>query len=209
MFDLASDTHPLRRLAAFFITSTLAIFAAGAAVGVFAVGLNRGFPLSNAALIAGFLALAVIASWLSWRLKRADLSGPMAANEKVSRNLVLASGTIGGLLGLMIAIGGIQKDDPLYLFGNGPLEPALGGIFLAVWLVIVPVISFLWWRVINEHEARSYSFGGMAALNVYYFVTLGWWIGWRSGFVPEPQHMAIYLVVTGVWIVGWMWRRYR
>lgn len=203
MTDTATDTatadQPFRRV----------VFAFGGAAGVIAVGANRGFSPSTFGVIAGFLGLGAGASWAAWRLRRQAWTGPIGANEKQSRNLVLAAGTIGGVFGLLLAIGGIEADDMTYMFGDGPISPALGALFLAVWFIAVPVISWLWWRVIDEHEARSYSFGGMAALNVYYFVTPGWWIGWKAGFVPEPQHMAIYLVVTAVWLVGWMWRRYR
>ena len=63
--------------------------------------------------------------------------------------------------------------------------------------------------MVDEHEERSYQFGGLAALYLYGFATPAWWLAARGGLVPAPDAMVIFLGVMFVWCVGWFWRRYR
>ena len=50
-------------------------------------------------------------------------------------------------------------------------------------------------------------FGALLGLYCYAILVPAWWLGWRAGLLPEPQHMLIYLAVLTIWSAGWLWRR--
>lgn len=147
--------------------------------------------------------------WGVLRLKAwqwGDPNEPISPKTHKAYNLLLGSGLIGGVLGLFLAIG---TEDPRELLSNGPMSLALVIPSLAVWLVIVPVISWHWHRNIDEHERDAYQTGGLIALYLYIFLAPAWWLAARGGLVPAPDSMVLYLIVLTVWGVGWFWRRYR
>lgn len=134
---------------------------------------------------------------------------PVAPRTRKANNLLLLSGVLGGVIGVALAVATISMDEPLAMFSNGPIAPAIVVPVLAVWLLIVPLISWQWHRSVDEHEAEAYRFGGLAGLYLYAFLAPAWWLAARGGLVPAPDTMVIYAIVLGVWGIGWFWRRYR
>ena len=134
---------------------------------------------------------------------------PVAPRTRKANNLLLLSGVLGGVIGVALAGATISMGEPLAMFSNGPIAPAIVVPVLAVWLLIVPLISWQWHRSVDEHEAEAYRFGGLAGLYLYAFLAPAWWLAARGGLVPAPDTMVIYAIVLGVWGMGWFWRRYR
>ena len=160
--------------------------------------------------IAGAVTVGAFATVGLLRLKPWSGTGePVAPRTRKANNLLLLSGALGGLLGAALSISAISSGGPSGLFSNSPMAPAVVIPAIAIWLLIVPLISWQWHRNVDEHELDSYQFGGLAALYLYTFLAPAWWFAWRGGLVPAPDTMVSYLIVMGVWGVGWFWRRYR
>ena len=197
------------------LAGTLALIAFGGAAGGAGALLfgdaDEGANLPMAiALIAVLVAIGGIALWGLKLLKPwAAMSGPMSPKTRKARNLLIASGALGGVIGAVLAVSTISMDDPFALYSNGPLAPAVVIPILAVWFLVVPAISLQWHRNVDEHELETYRFGGLAALYLYAFVVPAWWLAARAGLVPPADAMVMYLIVMGVWCIGWFWRRYR
>jgi hypothetical protein len=189
----------------------LVIFAAGVVVGAgVALSKNPSGGTSAVLTMAAAATIALGALYALLRLKPWPRSDePVSPKTRTANNLVIASGAMGGVIGLVLALSTIDMDDPFALFSNAPLSVAVVAPILAVWLLVVPVISVKWHRNVDEHEAESYKFGGLAALYLYAYLAPAWWLAARAGLAPAADSMVIYLVVIHVWLVGWFWRRYR
>ena len=189
----------------------LVLLALGAIGGVAAAMLGGEANRSEAAIIlAVALLIGGAAVWGLVRLKPWAGSGePVSPATRKANNLLLLSGLIGGVLGAVLSLSMLSMDDPLALVSNSPMPRAVVIPSIAVWLLIVPLISWQWHLSVDEHEEQSYQFGGLAALYLYAFVAPAWWLAARGGLVPAPDAMVIFLGVMLVWGVGWFWRRYR
>jgi hypothetical protein len=180
---------------------------AGAIAGLIESPENWGeatLAMAGAALVGAAAALGLR------RLKPWAGSGePISPKTRKAHNLMLLSGALGALIGAALAISTISLDQPWALFSNSPMAPAVVIPVIAVWLLLVPLVSWQWHRSVDEHEAEAYKFGGLAGLYLYAFLAPAWWLAWRGGLVPEPDTMLLYLLVLLVWSVGWFWRRYR
>jgi len=213
-----SEERPEQRAATFKTVTVAALLglilllALGAIGGIAAAMLDgEANNRSEAAIILAISLLAGgAAGWGLVRLKPWAGSGePVSPATKKANNLLLLSGLIGGVLGAAMSLSMISADDPLALFSNSPMPRAVVIPSLAVWLLIVPVISWLWHRNVDEHEEQSYQFGGLAALYLYAFVTPAWWLAARGGLMPAPDAMIIFVGVMLVWCIAWFWRRHR
>lgn len=204
--QVPASPSPFRRILATAGASLVAIFATGVATGALVATIEKGATSGRLAFLGGALLVAAMFAYVAWKLYRAQADGPASPREKRSRNLFWACGALGGVLGLMLAIG---EPETAAMFGDAPLSPAVAAAMLVAWLVGLPLLTWHWMRTVDEHEAEAYTFGGMAALYAYAFLTPAWWVAWRAGFVPEPQHMAIFLLTMAVWGAGHLWRRYR
>jgi hypothetical protein len=182
---------------------------AGAGVAWFEPGSDSD-PLTAGIVVGVAVAAAALSLWGLLRLKPwAGADEPISPKTRKARNLLYASAALGAVIGAVLALGTIDMDDPFGLFSNRPLSRTVVIPILAVWLLVVPVISWQWHRSVDEHEAEAYKFGGIAALYLYAFVTPAWWLAWRAGMLPAPEAMAIYLAVIAVMTAGWFWRRHR
>jgi hypothetical protein len=178
----------------------------GAAVALFTGAQKQGLAIALA--LAGLLAGAA-ATWGVVRLK------PWAGDEVVSprirkaKNLIWASAAIGAVIGVALSLATMNSSGPLTALSNEPLPAAVVIPILALWLLVVPAISWQWHRSVDEHELDAYRFGAVAGLYLYAFLAPAWWMAWRGDLMPEPDSMAIYVIVVIVWAAGWFWRRSR
>lgn len=196
------------------VAGTGLLFAAGIVTGVVAGTLERGAikPVAIAFLVGALIAIAGCA-WLLRRalpaiLGKASYAG---ASPRVvrSRKLITLSAAIGGVLGLMLALGSLaQGQEPPSVFSNEPMLPWMALAAIAVWLIVVPPLTWRWHQSIDEHEARAYRDGTLAGIYAYCAIAPTWWFGWRGGFLPEPQEMITFSIVMVVWGLVWAVRRY-
>ena len=196
-----------------FVKSSLAgiglLFFGGVSVGVGAAVAQKGEakPLALGIALAA-LVLAALCGWMIYRLKPFSAGdGPISPRVLKARRTIGLSAVVGAVLGMSLSLATLSAEDPWGMFGNAPVPPLVAALAIAVWLGVVPWLSWSWWRNIDEHEAAAYRFGALAAMYVYTFLMPTWWMGWRGGFLPEPQSMLIFAVVIAVWGAGWVSRR--
>ncbi|MFA9199679.1 MAG: hypothetical protein ACEQR8_00625 [Cypionkella sp.] len=185
------------------------LFATGVVAGVAAGSIERGAmkPLAGAILLAA-LAVAVLCGWLLRRSLPVIFAQTSPRVGKARRMAVL-SGVIGALIGMLMVLGSVWAgEEPPSLFSNAPLPGFVALIAIAALLLLVPPITYIWHRSIDEHEALAYRDGTLAGIYAYCAIAPTWWLGWRGGFLPEPQEMITFLIVVAVWGIVWTVRRY-
>lgn len=197
------------------IASLAMVMVAGAITGfsVEAIETRGGFNGRTLAILGGMVALLILLGLLCWRLTR-RLFGPagdVPRRERMSRNVMIGSGMLGGLIGGLLAAFGRPGSggSAAELLSNGPIPPTLAIILCVVTLGIVPLISLYWHRVIDEHERSAYRDGAVAGTYVYMLGAPAWWLLWRGGLAPEPDGVAIYLIFTFLVLIVWFWKKYR
>ena len=95
------------------------------------------------------------------------------------------------------------------LWSNAPLPAVPALIACMLWGLAMPVLILFGRRNWDEHARASHDFAMMVGGQVFTYVTPIWWMGWRGGFLPEPDAMQLFLaVLVIVWCVN-MWRSYR
>lgn len=202
------------RIAVVAIAGVALLFGAGVLAGVALAFADTGVrsPVKAAAAIAAGLALVGgSAAVLIRTLPKLD-PGEASPRTRRARTMLYVSMAIGGVLGAVLQIGALRSNPdggffPLEAF-SGPVSPAIAIFAIAVWLIAVPIVSIHWWRNVDEHEALAYKDGALAGIYAYSAIAPTWWMGWRGGFLPEPQEILIYAAVVTVWGLVWMQRRY-
>ncbi|WP_294272718.1 hypothetical protein [uncultured Sphingomonas sp.] len=131
-------------------------------------------------------------------------------SERANHRLLAISGAVGGIAGLSTALIVLQQPpgsgraDPW----SSPLPLWFAVLMALIWGVIIPVISWRWHRVVDEHERQAYRDGAVAS---FYTVGLGvpvWWFLWRGGALPPVQIEWVYGAMLGVGGLVWLWRKY-
>jgi len=217
MMAMSEDRHGeappagLKKVALAALFGLILLFSMGVVAGAsFALvdGTSKG-PIAVIMIAVG-LAAGLLSIWGLLRLKPWAGNGePMSPKTRKANNLLLASGALGGVLGAVLAISTVSLDEPFALFSNSPMSPGVVVLAIAVWLLVVPLLSWQWHRSIDEHETDAYQVGGLIGLYLYAFLVPAWWFAWRGGLVPAPDTMVVYLIVMSIWGLGWFWRRYR
>lgn len=158
-----------------------------------------------AALVAGAALL------VRWRHLAATNGPPKPASVRANHRLLAWTGALGGITGFATAMAvalrsnGAEHPDLL----SGALPPAFAVVLAAGWGIVLPVLSWRWDRVVDEHERDAYRDGAVAG---YYMVAIGapvWWFLWRGGLAPAVD--AVWMFTAMIFASGavWMWRKYR
>lgn len=218
MTDIAETKKPLGtfgvalRLGGGFF---LAIFGAGIAAGVFAAWREHGEFRTGVVIGLALAALALVAGgWLIFSA-RGNLALPRSPQVRRSRIALYASLGISTIIGVAAGFAWqmqVSHDDPAHglanMFAATPLSLPLTLAVLVAWIVTV-ALSLYWHTTLDEIERAEYEFGAMAGLYSFVTVAPAWWLAWRGGLLPEPNGVAICLMVCIVWCIGWGWRRWR
>ncbi|MEE4450365.1 hypothetical protein [Novosphingobium resinovorum] len=218
MTDIAETKKPLGNLGValrlgggFF----LAIFGAGIAAGVIAAWREHGEFRTGVVIGLGLAALALVGGgWLmlSVRSRMTMPRSPRVRRSRMALYLSLGVSVIVGVIaGVSGQLSGDLHDGGAYLdalVNTAPISRVFAVALLAGWLVAMAV-SVYWHMTLDEIERAEYEFGAVLALYGYVTITPVWWIAWRGGMLPEPDHALIFVAVCIVWCIGWGWRRWR
>ncbi len=187
----------------------LALFMAGATAGAFAaMAEDDHYTARGIAVVAAFALGAVASSVWIVRLLRSRAATPFQPAKVARANrMLVASGAIGGVLGVLITVGGIS--DPTYAISDAPIAPVLALIALALVGLAVPVVTLVWHRSVDEHEERIYRFASLIAIYAYFWISMVWWIAARGGFLPPADGKIIFGLVWAIWGLSWLWGKYR
>lgn len=182
------------------------IFTAGVIAGFASHVIETGgFNLKAAAILAAMLLVAGGIAYAMWRLWPEASDEPVAPRIRNARRIMIAACLAGAPLGFMI---GIADEGALEIFTNAPVSPVIAAAIIATWLIVGPLVTWLWWRQIDEHEAGAYREGGLIAAHAYLFVAPAWWMATRAGWLPPQDPMLVLLAVCLVWSLVWFVRRY-
>ena len=211
--DIDEPTGPrIGRLLLGGLLSIVLLFCAGIATGA-GVALIEGAknPPKAIAMIAAALFAAVASGVVIHRMRLFKPDEPISDRTRQARKMLFASMLLGLVIGISLSIGSIfvSGGDSLAFFDDAPMPPAIAIGVSALYAVMLPIISWRWWRNIDEHEARAYGDGAIIAISAYSVIAPGWWLLARGGIAPEPHSMIIFLVVFTIWGIAWMVRRFR
>ena len=183
------------------------LFLAGVFAGFTAATLEHGTPTPKDAaimlVIAALITAVMLALWKLW--PRVD-EGPIAQSTRKSRNWMYAILGFSFVAGLGFALAEGPEDNPL--FSNAPIDPMIAALALVAWLIVSPALAWAWWRSIDEHEASTYRESSFWTLHIYFLLVPAWWFGSRAGWVPEQDPMIVFIIVTFVWSIIWLYRKY-
>lgn len=198
----------IKRAVVATLGSLALIFLAGIAVGFTAAVIEHDGPdVIDVAVLGTITLLFIAGAWGLWRYLAKATLVPEAPRVKRSRRIIYVICGISAVLGILLGIG-TNTDDGLEFFSNAPVDPVIAVIALAVWLVAVPVATWVWWKSIDEHEAGAYRDSGLIAAHLYMFLVPTWWLASRAGFLPPQDPMIVFILVSCVWSAVWFGRRY-
>ena len=146
-------------------------------------------------------------------MKTISTRAPKGPSERANHRLLAISGAVGGVAGGAMAVvsilhlpqGAKLDHDAVW---TSPLPLWFAILMALVWGVVIPVISWRWHRVVDEHERQAYRDGAVAS---FYTVALGvpvWWFLWRGGALPPVQFEWVYGAMLIVGSAVWLWRKY-
>lgn len=203
----------LWRMVRIFLIGTFAIFLVGVVGGLVAAHVDKGGgtpSLRFVAVLAVALALLAGCAWALLRdLKRARDPEPLTRKERLNRNILIASGVLGGAMGVA-AVLSADSVTMASVYSSAPLPPLVAGAFVAVFLLVLPPLTLYWQkRAVDEQEIDAYKTGALVAVQLYMIAAPAWWFAWRGGFVPEPNGVVIYMLVTFTMLIVWLGKKYR
>lgn len=206
--------HPLWRVIRIAALGLVIVFLLGVAAGFVKGHMDDGGGLSAyfVGILAAVLLCILAGAWLVAReFKRMPQQEPLTAKERLNRNILVACGALGGVIGMALAVsGGVDVAGGGGPFSNDPLPTWLAAILVLAIGVLLPAISLYWHRhAIDEQEADAYKNGALAGLYLYMIGAPVWWFAWRGGFAPEPDGVIIYMATVTVVGAVWLWKKYR
>lgn len=187
-------------------------------MGKHEAGSSGEFSGTAIVVLGSFAAIIIGLTLTIWRnAQKMKVNGvAMSRREKLNRNIIVACGLLGGIIGGVLAASGLlgSPDDAPFdtnsTLINGPIPVSITLVLAFVWGVIIPVIAWFWHtRAIDEQEASAYRDGGYYAAYAFLILVPLWWLLWRGGLLPEPNGFAIYLTFSFFWSVVWFWKKYR
>ena len=209
--DTAMEPSPgvvmLKRVALGLGGLIVLTFIAGMIAGYSSVMLEHGGPdLVDSAVMAGMVLLGGLVAFGIWRLwPRSVDDEPISPRVRSARRLFALAIVISLPLGFILGVNDRGTDT---LLSNGPISPGLAALCMVMWLIVGPILTWLWWQKIDEHEAGAYREGALVAAHAYIFVTPLWWMAARAGWLPPLEPMLMLLVVAVLWCAVWFARRY-
>jgi len=192
----------------------LTLFLMGFVVGFTAAHLNgtKAITLGGGAMWAGAALAAAGCAWLLTRMikKTARLTAPATRRERLNRNILVACGLLGGVIGGTMVLANREALEAGNIFNDAPLPAGIALVIVLVLGVVVPALSIYWHRsAVDEQEADAYKTGALYGLYVFMIGAPVWWFAWRGGFAPEPDGPLLYMATVLTVGAVWMWRKYR
>lgn len=183
------------------------IFLAGVFAGHLSVVIEHGGPsLIDAVILCCIIGLIAMVVYGGWRFWPGSSGEPVAKSTRKATRILYAMCGLGVIMGFAFAIG--DDSGSLALFSNGAIGSGTAALAILGWAVVVPVMTWIWWRTVDEHETAVYAESGLIAAHVYLIGVPTWWLATRAGWLPAQEPMIVWLVVATMWSIIWLYRRY-
>lgn len=134
-----------------------------------------------------------------------------SASTRANRRLLGLSGLLGGVMGLLLAVNEVRRSPDGHALDilTAPLPAALALALAALWGIVLPLISWRWHKVVDEHEREAYRDGSVAGFYVLSVAAPVWWLLARGGMAPPVDGFWVYGAVMIVSGAFWLWRKHR
>ena len=191
-------------------TALVALTGVGAGFTIGWMDHHDGIGLKLVLVLGGVVLAAAGCAWLLLReYNRTRAEEPLTRNERLNRNILIACGAVGGIVGAVITIAsGGKLTEGVGIFSNDPIPPAVAAALVVVLGIFFPIISYFWHKVVDEQEEHAYKTGALYGFYVYGIGSPIWWIAWRGGFAPAPDGFIIYYATLTVVGAVWLWKKY-
>ncbi|WP_299192522.1 hypothetical protein [uncultured Erythrobacter sp.] len=197
----------LRKTLITAVAGPVSIFAAGAFAGFTTAVIERGGPSAlDLGIMAGLGLTLLLVPLCAWKLWPAGEGELLSDSTRKARNMLIGAMGVGLVLGIYFAIA--TGPGELRLFSNDPINSQVAIVGIAVWALLVPIITWKWWRTVDEHEAAAYSDGGLIAAHLYLILVPAWWLATRAGWLPEQDPMIVFCIIGVIWSATWLYRRF-
>lgn len=183
------------------------VLVTGIIAGFSKASLEHGSRNGTDAAIIAVLTLGTIAigygMWWFWP----SVSGePMAKSTRKAMRILYAMCGLGAVMGFAFAV--TDESGSMALFSSGAIGKVTAALAILGWAVVVPVMTWIWWRTVDEHETAVYAESGLIAAHFYLFGVPTWWLATRAGWLSAQDPMIVWLVVVTMWSIIWLYRRY-
>lgn len=136
---------------------------------------------------------------------------PKGPSERANHRLLMACGLLGGVIGLSMAFVTHPENGPKHDVASVLTSPLPAWFALAIaflWGVVLPIISWRWHRVVDEHERQAYRDGAVAGFYVMGIGAPVWWFLARGGMAPAVDAVWLYVAMLATSGIVWIWRKY-
>ena len=96
--------------------------------------------------------------------------------------------------------------------GGGFMQGIPAGWAIAASVILLGALGFGGWRynlATDELDRRDNQWAGAMALNFYIGGYASWYLWWRGGLVPEPQHQTIFVATMAVMMPAYGYKKLR
>ncbi|PLK23559.1 hypothetical protein C0V72_09195 [Porphyrobacter sp. TH134] len=183
------------------------LFLAGVFAGFLSGAIEQGTvrPL-DVVILAGIAGLMAVVAYSVWRFWPGSSGEPVAQSARKATRIIYAMCGIGAIMGF--ALGAADDTGSMAFLSNRPVSNVVAGLSIAVWAVVVPALTWMWWRTVDEHETAVYAESGLAAVHVYLIGVPTWWMATRAGWLPAQDPMIVWVIIAVLWSAIWLYRRY-
>jgi len=184
----------------------LAIMLTGMAAG--AIAYVRGDIVSTSLLLSGAAFVIgtgiLIATFRKWpTLRQGEPDTPR--NRRLSVAMIALV-----LFSVVVSIFFIQPNGDSIsseLYSNGPLPAHLALGAAGLWLLGMPLLTWLTRKNLDEVERGHMMIGESVGVQFLTVAAPVWWLGFRGGMLPQPDAMILFVAVLVVASIANMLRR--
>lgn len=206
-----SSKHTILLVIYSFISITCLAYTSGYILGHF-LGDYNGTSFTTGLKIGAMVTIIIISTYAAIRTYkiRKTIVEPPTKKENIRNNLLIISGIIGGIIGVILAVQAINSDElSLNSIINAPIPTLLALALAFFWAIIMPIICYYWYKNVDEQEMHAVRIGAYYSLYIYMIGAPTWWILWRGGLVPQPNGIIIYIITVYSFCGIWLWKKYR
>ena len=152
--------------------------------------------------------VTLLAAYGLWRtMPDFTMGEPHTPRGNRMRRLIAAIVFVGIAISLPINLADSGQGGKL-LWGNGPMPQTPALIAVVMWSLSIPVVMVAGRRVADEHTRAAGDFGMMVGFQTFAYIAPMWWMGWRGGFLPQPDVMILFIVAGALSAGANLWKRF-